>query len=82
LRRELPFTLRSCTETKGNLMATKSKFEVGETVKLKSGGPVMTVRFAASATSGGYTCQWFAGKKLEQGQFAEESLVKAEPTQQ
>ena len=61
-------------------MATVSKFVVGETVKLKSGGPDMSVRALPSAPSDVYTCQWFAGKKLEQGSFPGDSLesVRAE----
>ena len=61
-------------------MATRSNFVVGETVKLKAGGPDMSVRTLPSATSNVYTCQWFAGKKLEQGSFPGDSLesIKAE----
>lgn len=47
------------------------EFNVGEIVKLKSGGPDMTVR---GWGINGWTCQWFAGKKLEQGFFHAESL--------
>lgn len=61
-------------------MSTGKTFIVGETVKLKSGGPDMTVRALPSTGSTVYTCQWFAGKKLEQGSFPGDSLepVKAE----
>lgn len=52
-------------------MATK-KFGVGEIVKLRSGGPNMSVK---SVYGEQYTCQWFAGKKLEQGVFPPESLI-------
>lgn len=45
-------------------------------VELKSGGPVMTVK-GFRDTTGGVLCQWFAGKKLEQGEFAPESLQTA-----
>jgi uncharacterized protein YodC (DUF2158 family) len=53
-------------------------FTVGEIVKLKSGGPDMTVKLVPSAINPGtsYTCQWFAGKKLEQGTFPGDSLEK------
>lgn len=54
-------------------MATGTEFEVGNIVKLKSGGPDMTVQ----RWEGGnefYVCQWFAGKKLESGRFKFESL--------
>jgi uncharacterized protein YodC (DUF2158 family) len=73
-------------------MATRARevtFAVGQVVKLKSGGPDMTVRqaYPASAVSGTttatYNCQWFAGKKLENGTFPPDSLVlvQAESTQ-
>jgi uncharacterized protein YodC (DUF2158 family) len=54
----------------------KGRFQVGDIVKLKSGGPEMTVRGRAP-TVGAYDCQWFAGKKLESGRFPEESLEPA-----
>ncbi|WP_447894254.1 YodC family protein [Vreelandella sp. GE22] len=53
------------------------KFVVGDIVKLKSGGPEMTVN-APIANPRGYRCQWFAGKKLEQGIFPGDSLEKVE----
>ncbi len=37
----------------------------------------MTVE-EGSAASGGYWCQWFAGKKLERGNFPAESLEPVE----
>ena len=58
--------------------------EVGTIVKLKSGGPDMTVRQVQTDVydrpTGSYTCQWFAGKKLESGGFPGDSLelVKSE----
>lgn len=55
------------------------KFKVGDTVSLNSGGPVMSVRSLPSVAVSLYTCQWFAGKKLDQGQFKEDQLVSAEP---
>ncbi len=51
-----------------------NKYNVGDIVKLKSGGPEMTVRAAPDVVGRSYTCQWFAGKKLEQGVFPQESL--------
>ena len=50
-----------------------AKYPVGTNVRLKSGGPDMTVKSVPTATSA-YYCQWFAGKKLEQGAFAEATL--------
>jgi uncharacterized protein YodC (DUF2158 family) len=60
-------------------MANKAKFAVGDIVKLKSGGPEMTVNDVPTG-SGSYLCQWFAGKKLESGRFPPDSLdpVKAD----
>ncbi len=68
----------------------KNIFNVGDIVKLKSGGPDMTVKSVEKSAksshglqldldapkefNGYYTCQWFAGKKLESGRFPEESL--------
>lgn len=61
---------------------SEAKYNVGDTVTLNSGGPVMTVQAARQHTgntgelefTGSYTCQWFSGKKLESGIFPEESL--------
>ena len=55
-------------------MTTKTSFAVGNIVKLKSGGPEMTVRAVPTELSKPYTCQLFAGKKLEQGNFPGDSL--------
>lgn len=59
-------------------------FNVGDTVRLKSGGPIMTVSQSPASRAGrgtDYRCQWFAGKKLEAGSFEPEQLdaVKPEP---
>lgn len=61
----------------------ENKFEVGQVVKLKSGGPDMTIEslrknFDTKAFLGEYSCQWFAGKKLEKGIFPEQSLELVE----
>lgn len=55
------------------------EFKAGMIVKLKSGGPEMTVveinpRFKASII-----CQWFSENKLERGMFHPESLVIIKP---
>ncbi|MGA3702302.1 YodC family protein [Ralstonia nicotianae] len=57
-------------------MATQ--FEVGNIVQLKSGGPLMTVQSVPNLYTDLYTCQWFAGKKLESGGFPSESLQAAQ----
>jgi len=55
------------------------KFTVGDIVKLKSGGPNMSVK---SVYNEQYTCQWFAGKKLEQGVFPPQSLAYVDNAEQ
>lgn len=55
-------------------MAEGNEFATGDFVKLKSGGPVMTVK-GYRKISDAFICQWFAGKKLEQGEFFPDSLV-------
>lgn len=40
-------------------MATGNEFKIGDIVKLKSGGPDMTVQ-RWSALENAYYCQWFA----------------------
>jgi len=49
-------------------------FQAGDIVKLKSGGPEMTVQSTASESAPHLYCQWFAGKKLESGRFPTNSL--------
>jgi uncharacterized protein YodC (DUF2158 family) len=56
-------------------------FAVGDVVRLVSGGPEMAVKFVPSTHRSTYTCQWFAGKKLEQGEFPADSLEKVPPKQ-
>ncbi|EHN8758651.1 YodC family protein [Klebsiella oxytoca] len=55
-----------------------SNYNVGDKVRLKSGGPVMTVHELdvrhPPIYRGNMRCQWFAGKKLEEGYFPDESL--------
>ncbi|MDP9877822.1 uncharacterized protein YodC (DUF2158 family) [Variovorax boronicumulans] len=65
-------------------MAKKPKFAVGTIVKLKSGGPDMTVReplihYTSEEFLGSYSCQWFAGKKSEVDKFPEDSLELVKP---
>jgi uncharacterized protein YodC (DUF2158 family) len=57
----------------------KAKFNRGDLVQLSSGGPIMAVKAVNDyADEISYRCQWFAGKKLEDGDFPEESLNKGE----
>lgn len=56
------------------------KFKIGDIVKLNAGGPDMAIKqlYAGNLSSsfkGQYRCQWFAGKKLDFGDFPEESLI-------
>ncbi len=66
-------------------MSKKEEFKVGTVVKLKSGGPDMTVKEHIHSMNNQptykYRCQWFAGKKLEEGIFPGDSLeqVTSEP---
>lgn len=50
----------------------------GDTVRLKSGGPLMTVSQVANTASGirSAWCEWFEKTKVERGTFALTSLVK------
>ena len=63
-------------------MSSKIKFKVGNTVKLKCGGPEMSVSLIIKdldkKETGFYQCQWFAGKKLDSGRFPFESLILVE----
>lgn len=58
-----------------------SNYNVGDKVRLKSGGPVMTVHeldvHQPHLYRGNMRCQWFAGKKLEEGYFPSGSLEAA-----
>jgi uncharacterized protein YodC (DUF2158 family) len=64
-------------------MNKQEMYCVGDIVKLKSGGPDMTIRGVldnplSKEPTVNYKCQWFAGKKLDNGIFPQESLVKVE----
>ncbi len=54
---------------------TEDNFPVGTKVKLVAGGPVMVVSKPDDAFKNGLRCQWFSGKKLEQGYFPPETLI-------
>ena len=64
---------------RARLATWKPKYAVGATVCLNANGPVMSVKYVPSSQDKDYTCQWFAGKKLDQGSLKEEQLVPAEP---
>jgi uncharacterized protein YodC (DUF2158 family) len=51
--------------------------KVGDVVRLKSGGPVMTV--SATAMNGRQLiCAWFVGEENKSAAFSSEALVAAE----
>jgi uncharacterized protein YodC (DUF2158 family) len=52
-----------------------TSFKVGDLVRLKSGGPTMTVD--DTDKFGDIECVWFAGKKLERDRFAPGTLELA-----
>lgn len=59
----------------------QQEFFTGQTVKLKSGGPVMTVMGtpAFGMNPNMYVCQWFAGKSYKQAEFPRQNLKLAAP---
>jgi uncharacterized protein YodC (DUF2158 family) len=59
------------------LRTMAEEIKTGDTVRLKSGGPVMTL--GAKMDVGGYQCLWFSGNELMKGLFRLEQLEKAEP---
>ena len=52
-----------------------AQFKTGDIVKLKSGGPVMTVESYGGEIAG---CSWFDGKSHRTETFRADSLVPAE----
>lgn len=65
----------------------EEKFKVGDTVKLKSGGPVMTVNEIGtrlknlrgdSEFSGQIKCIWFNNGSLNQKSFSQDALEAVE----
>jgi len=55
-------------------MKEERKFEVGDIVELKSGGPQMTV---VLEDCGWLKCSWFIDDKSQSGRFPAESLKHA-----
>jgi uncharacterized protein YodC (DUF2158 family) len=57
---------------------TEGQFKEGDTVQLKSGGPVMTVeKIASYGNEIKAACIWFEGSKKMQGTFKPSSLTPA-----
>ena len=53
------------------LVQNEERFEAGDVVRLKTGGPPMIVRAVSGDTA---YCQWYAGVDLHQGTFLFTSL--------
>ena len=53
-------------------------FKIGDIVRLKSGGPSMTVVEAAGPDIQYVSCAWFAGSRKEVGSFPPEALIPTE----
>lgn len=49
----------------------------GDIVRLKSGGPAMTVQ--SEMSDGTLLCQWFVGQKVESAYFKEAQLDSSTP---
>jgi uncharacterized protein YodC (DUF2158 family) len=54
------------------------KYKIGDTVQLKTGGPLMTVNGFA-ATGGRLFCVWFVDGENKSATFAPDALIEAEP---
>lgn len=54
-----------------------SSFQIGDVVRLKSGGPDMTVTYLG--TDGQIQCEWYEGGQFAHHAFPPAALVKAEP---
>lgn len=50
------------------------EFSIGDVVQLNSGGPDMSIYYISENTRD-VSCQWFAGKKLEEGTFESKGLT-------
>jgi uncharacterized protein YodC (DUF2158 family) len=63
----------------------KTDFKIGDIVRLKSGGPDMTIVGTARTIEADlrqktrWSCSWFGGKKLEHGSFPSEALDAVTP---
>lgn len=55
-----------------NNSKSNQPLKIGDTVELKSGGPPMTITKYDGREY--FTCQWFAGEKLEEDLFTPGSL--------
>lgn len=55
-------------------MADSNQFKIGDTVRLKSGGPVMTVSNIRNDLTYPINCVWFVDDELKNAQFKGDSL--------
>lgn len=60
-------------------MERMSQWKVGDTVQLKSDGPVMTVTDLKAGSTDDIWCSWFAGTETKKAHFPPEALKAAEP---
>ena len=60
-------------------LSRMENLKTGDTVRLKSGGPIMTI---GGEMPGGWKCHWFNGKELKEGLFYLQELERAEPQAQ
>jgi uncharacterized protein YodC (DUF2158 family) len=54
------------------------EFRVGDTVVLKSGGPIMTIVDVGGGSTDWIACSWYEGKKFNTEQFPPPALRLAE----
>lgn len=59
-------------------MASMSQFKVGDVVRLKSGGPRMTIVSLKAGMTSDHRCSWFEGAQPKDGHFPPEALEPAE----
>ena len=64
-------------EVLDKLHEEEKPLEVGDTVRLQSGGPLMTV---LEVTKKGVRCGWFLGKDNQEGTFPAGALYKESPS--
>ena len=62
-------------EATTNSLNMNEKFKVGDTVRLKSGGPLMTITQLTYAEPPNFICRWFEGDKMKQDVFPPEGLL-------
>lgn len=53
------------------------EWNIGDVVRLKSGGPQMTVESPKGSNTGKYTCTWFLDGQVLQHLFLPEALERA-----